>query len=182
MIARQLLASLLVAALAGCSTPPADGRYSQQALPDRMSFAPVAQLLVVRCGSLECHGTPARNMRLYGSAGLRWSSTDRPLEPPCDTQDEVDQDYESVVGLEPETISAVVAAGGIDPQRLTMVRNARGTEAHKGGQIWTPGDDSDTCLTSWLAGNPNANECAKAMTRVLPGGSSNPLLQCLAQH
>ena len=168
--------------LAGCNIPPSDAQYTPQALPDQGSFPPVAQLLVVRCGSVECHGTPGRNLRLYGSAGLRWSSSDRPLVPPCDTQDEVAQDYESVVDLEPETMSAVVAAGGANPQQLTMVRKARGTEAHKGGTIWTEGDDSDTCVTSWLAGNANESACVRGMTGVLPGGASNPLLvQCLGQ-
>jgi hypothetical protein len=132
-------------------------------------------------GSRELHGTPARKLRLYGSAGLRWSPSDRPFVPPCDTQGEVDQDYESVVGLEPEALSAVVAAGGTSPEQLTLARKARGTESHKGGQIWTQGDDSDTCLTSWLAGKANSNACAKGMAVVLPGGSSNPLLQCLTQ-
>jgi hypothetical protein len=178
MIVRGLLALSSLVAVAACSSPASDARYSQQALPDRASFSPVAQLLVVRCGSLLCHGTPARNLRLYGSAGLRWSSGDRPLVPVCDTQAEVDQDYESVVGLEPETMSAVVAAGGLNPERLTLVRKARGTEAHKGGQIWTQGDDSDTCLTSWLAANADPSACARGMAAVLPTGPSNPLVQC----
>jgi hypothetical protein len=165
-----------------CSVPPSNAQYTPQSLPDPGSFPPVAQLLVVRCGSLDCHGTPARNLRLYGSAGLRWSPSDRPLIPVCDTTDEVAQDYESVVDLEPETMSAVVAAGGANPQELTMVRKARGTEAHKGGTIWTAGDDSDTCLTSWLAGKPDEGGCVRGMAGVLPGGSSNPLLaQCLVQ-
>jgi hypothetical protein len=62
-----------------------------------------------------------------------------------------------------------------------MVRKARGTESHKGGQIWTQGDDSDTCLTSWLAGQVNESACATGMAGVLPSGASNPLLQCFAQ-
>jgi hypothetical protein len=181
MTMRQLIAGVSLVALAGCSIPPSDPQYTPQDLPDPASFPPVAQLLVVRCGSLDCHGTPARNLRLYGSAGLRWSSSDRPFVPLCDTEDEVAQDYESVVDLEPETMSAVVAAGGVAPQELTMVRKARGTESHKGGQIWTQGDDSDTCLTSWLAGQVNESACATAMAGVLPSGASNPLLQCLAQ-
>jgi hypothetical protein len=179
MTARRLRTALSLLALAGCSTPPADGRYIREALPDRSSFPPVAELLDVRCGSLDCHGTVARNLRLYGSAGLRASAKDRPLVPPCDTQDEVDQDYESVVGLEPQTMSAVVASGGTDPERLTMVRKARGTESHKGGKIWSEGDPSDTCLTSWLAGSANSNACIQGMASVLPDASSNPLLQCI---
>ena len=183
MIVRLRVASALLVVLAGCSAPPPDGRYDPQALPDRVAFPPVAELLVVRCGSLLCHGTVGRNMRLYGSAGLRLSPGDRPLVPTCDTPDEVDQDYESVVSLEPEAMSAVVAAGGANPEQLTMVRKARGTEAHKGGAIWTQGDDSDTCLTSWLAGNTSASACAAGVASVLPGGPSgapNPLLKCLS--
>jgi hypothetical protein len=178
LVARVWLVSL--APLAGCSIPPSNAQFTPD-LPDQASFPPVAQLLVVRCGSLDCHGTPARNMRLYGSAGLRWSAADRPLVPLCDTTDEVAQDFESVVDLEPEAMSAVVAAGGANPQQLTMVRKARGTESHKGGQIWTQGDDSDTCLTSWLASNVNESACFNAMAGVLPGGSANPLLTCLAE-
>lgn len=181
MTERWLLACVSFVATAACSMPTADGTYVQQSLPDRASFPPVAQLLDVRCGSLDCHGTIARNLRLYGSAGLRWAPSDRPLVPRCDTQAEVDQDYESVVGLEPEAMSAVVASGGADPDRLTMVRKARGVESHKGGQIWSQGDDSDTCLTSWLSGDTNSKACATGMASVLPGGSSNQLLQCLVQ-
>ncbi len=166
-------------ALTACSTPPADSRFTQQSLPDAGAFPPVAELLVVRCGSLTCHGTVARNMRLYGSAGLRLASGDQPFAPPCDTPDEVAQDYGSVVGLEPETMSDV-AAGTADAGALTLVRKARGTEAHKGGQVWTQGDDSDTCLVSWLTGHPNAVSCATGLASVLPGGSSSPLLKCVS--
>ena len=180
MTGRGLLACASLAAMAACSVPAADGTYVPGALPDRASFPPVAQLLDVRCGSLDCHGTTARNLRLYGSAGLRWSAIDRPFVPACDTVAEVDQDYESVVGLEPAPMSAVVSARGADPDQLTMVRKARGIESHKGGQIWSQGDDSDSCLTSWLAGAANATACARGMASVLPNGSSNPLLECLA--
>jgi hypothetical protein len=132
---RGLLACASLAAMAACSVPAADGTYVPGALPDRASFPPVAQLLDVRCGSLNCHGTTARNLRLYGSAA--------------------------------------------DPDQLTMVRKARGIESHKGGQIWSQGDDSDSCLTSWLAGAANATACARGMASVLPNGSSNPLMECL---
>jgi hypothetical protein len=78
-------------------------------------------------------------------------------------------------------MSAVVSAGGQDPQQLTMVRKARGSEAHKGGQIWTQGDDSDTCVTSWLAGGESLSACSKAVAGVLPGAAPNPLLKCLTR-
>lgn len=182
MNARLPAAASAVVVLWACSTPPSDARYTPSALPDRASFPPVAELLVVRCGSLDCHGTVGRNLRLYGSAGLRWSSSDRPLVPPCDTPDEVDQDYQSVVGLEPEAMSAVVAAGGARPEQLTMVRKARGTENHKGGAVWAAGDASDTCLTAWLAGQAAASSaaCSSALASALPGAQTNPLVSCLA--
>lgn len=173
-----LIASILVTA---CSVPPADSRYAPLDLPPASSFGPVAELLDVRCGSLDCHGTIARNLRLFGSAGLRWAPGDRPLVPLCDTTDEVAQDYESVVDLEPEVMSRVVAGGGTDPGALTMVRKARGTEAHKGGAIWSTGDDSDRCLTSWLASSTDASACQRALQSVLPGGASNPLIGCLTR-
>ena len=66
-----------------------------------------------------------------------------------------------MVGLEPEVMSAVVSQGGAQPERLTLVRKARGTEAHKGGSLMNAGDDRDVCLTSWLAGKTDTVACAK---------------------
>ncbi len=171
---------LLVAlGVSACSAPPADSRYVQTALPDPASFPPVAQLLTFRCGTVDCHGSALRNLRLYGSSGLRLSASDRPFVPVCDTQAEIDQDYLSVVGLEPATMSAVVADHGASPERLTMVRKARGAESHKGGPIWAQGDASDVCLTSWLAGQTSASSCANALAALLPTGASDPLSQCI---
>jgi hypothetical protein len=59
------------------------------------------------------------------------------------------------------------------------VRKARGTESHKGGPIWSTGDDSDTCLTSWLAGLTDASACERAVQGVVPGGANDPLVGCL---
>jgi len=174
--ATRLFALAFAVCAAGCSTPPSDSRYVQTALPNRAEFPPVGQLLALRCGTLDCHGTTFRNLRIYGSAGMRLAATDSPFVPTCDTSNEDDQDYLSVVGLEPETMSAVVNGG--DPGMLTMVRKARGSEAHKGGQIWIVGDASDACLTSWLEGHADAAVCATAAASFLPAPTSNPLTQC----
>jgi hypothetical protein len=172
-------ACALSGALCGsCASPPPDGRITQSRLPDAAAFGPVAAMLDVTCGTLDCHGTAFRNLRLVGSAGLRLTPGDTPLVPLCDTADEVSQDYLSVVGLEPEAMTEVASGG--DPSLLTMVRKARGTEAHKGGALWSQGDDSDTCLTSWLGGHASAAACQRALPGALPGGASNPLTQCLA--
>jgi hypothetical protein len=157
-------------ALSACTLPAPDGRVVPE-LPDRAAFPELAQVLVRHCGTLDCHGMVGRNLRLYGSEGLRWAASDQPLSPPCTTVDEVDQDYAAVVGLEPEVLSAVVADGGAHPERLTLVRKARGAEAHKGGAPLIEGDDGDLCLTSWLASQIQTDACLRAL----------PATDCLAQ-
>jgi hypothetical protein len=162
--------ALLVAIVAvpiafACSTPPSDGRVTET-VPDRAQFAPVAGMLVDRCGSLDCHGTIFRNLRLFGAAGVRLDhdASQGFLCGQETTQSELDEDFASVVGLEPEVMSAVVSQGGAQPERLTVVRKARGTEAHKGGSLMNAGDDRDACLTSWLAGKTDTVACAKVQT------------------
>ena len=53
---------------------------------------------------------------------------------------------------------------GEHPELLTFVRKARGTEAHKGGTLITPGDDQDVCITSWLAGH-DRSDCVRRRDR-----------------
>jgi hypothetical protein len=48
---------------------------------------------------------------------------------------------------------------GAHPELLTFVRKPRGTEAHKGGTLYAPGDPPDVCITSWLAGKTDTNAC-----------------------
>jgi hypothetical protein len=160
----------LLTALGACAVPAADAR-THELVPDRASFAPVAQVLERKCGSLDCHGSSYRNLRVYGNESLRFATGDRPLMPACTTADEVEQDYLSAVGLEPEAMSAVVADGGAHPERLTVVRKARGAEAHKGGAPLIEGDDGDLCLTSWLASQIQTDACLRAL----------PATDCLAQ-
>jgi hypothetical protein len=163
-----------------CAIPPTDGRYTPAKLPDESTFPPVANLLSVRCGAIACHGTKARNLQIYGSTGLRWLSTDRPFYPSCNTAEEDTQTYDSVVGLEPENMSAVASGG--DPALLTMVRKARGTEDHKGGQIWTTGDDSDLCLTSWLQGSPSTEDCESAVGEAVSVEARPSFLCCFGKE
>ncbi len=113
------------------------------------AFRPVAEVLLDRCGTLECHGSKYRNMRLFGFGSARLDANHRP-DAPGTTQAEVDRDYESVVSLEPDIIQRVVLEGGRAPERLTFIRKARGAEAHKGGQAIGADDLADACLTSWL--------------------------------
>lgn len=146
-----------------CSVPPSDARNTEET-PDTASFPPVASMLIQACGSLDCHGTVARNLRLYGDTSLRYSPTDLPTIAIPTTGVEVAQDYQSVVGLEPEIMSQVVASGGANPERLTFYRKALGIESHKGGAVVVRGDARDLCITTWLQGSADASECAAALS------------------
>ena len=82
------------------------------ASPDFVSCRPtkassrVADAMQPSCGTLDCHGQPDRNLRLYGGRGLRLdpvkASKDGDTEPP-----EYEANYWSVVALEPEILSTV---------------------------------------------------------------------------
>jgi hypothetical protein len=148
--------------LGACAMPETDGRIDGK-VPERDAFEIVAQVLERHCGSLDCHGSSYRNLRVYGNEGLRLETTDRPLSPECTTMDEVEQDYDSLVGLEPEILTAVVVDKGARPERLTFIRKARGTEYHKGGALMKAGDGIDACLTSWLASQVNEDACMRAL-------------------
>jgi len=150
-----------------CSAPSPDARFVATP-PDRATFPPVAEELVHRCGTLDCHGSSSRNLRIYGSTGLRLDPGDRPSATQASTPAEIDRDFDGIVGLEPEILSEVIASGGAAPERLTLVRKARGGEEHKGGAPFTAGDDQDKCLTSWLAGHADADACARALALPIP--------------
>ncbi len=154
----------------GCSTAPADARITL-AVPfsSEAAFGPVADYLDHRCGSLDCHGNTARNLRIWGCYGLRLDDTAAPI---CSlsmggqktTAAEHQATYRSLVGLEPTAMSAVVLDRGQDPELLTFVRKARGEEEHKGGALIAPGDAQDVCITSWLAGQTNTTACGSAIS------------------
>jgi hypothetical protein len=143
-------------------TFPSSTATNDVTTPDLATFPPVADLLGKRCGTLDCHGSAYRNLRVYGSLGLRLAPNDRPLSKGQTTPDEYDADFESIIGLEPELMSDVVTSGGASPDRLTFVRKARGTEAHKGGSLMQAGDPEDECITSWLAGHTDIAGCTAA--------------------
>lgn len=153
----------IAAAAFACSVPSSEARFDEQT-PDTGSFPPVAAMLIQACGTLDCHGTVGRNLRLYGDTGLRYSPIDVPSTLIPTTTDEIAQDFESVVGLEPEITSQVVASGGANPERLTFYRKARGLESHKGGTVVAQGDPRDVCITTWLQGHASASACNAALS------------------
>jgi hypothetical protein len=131
------------------------------AAPPRLGFENVADAMQPSCGTLDCHGQQDRNLRLVGARGLRLAPTAVPGEGQTDAA-EYEADYWSIVALEPETLAAVVADKGRRPERLILIRKARGSTRHKGGQLMQPGDDLDQCLVEWLKGNIAQDACANA--------------------
>jgi hypothetical protein len=132
-------------------------------------FGTVADYLEHRCGSLDCHGQADRNLRIWGCEGMRLDPSDIPscnrlLGGRPTTTDEHQATYRSLVGLEPSVMTEVVQDHGQDPELLTFVRKAIGTEPHAGGQLITPGDAQDVCITSWLAGDTNTTACIAAVS------------------
>lgn len=142
-----------------CSSPDTDARIDPVG-PSVEQFAFVAPMMVRRCGSIDCHGSRFRNLRIYGYGGLRVDA--RPDNPLRVTPQEAKATYDSVVGLEPEVMRDVVKSGGDAPERLTLVRKAREEEEHKGLKLITKGDDADVCLTSWLKGAVVVEACNKS--------------------
>jgi hypothetical protein len=157
------LAPLVVVGAFGCSGAPNDARIGIDA-PDRASFDHVGMYLEHRCGSLDCHGNRQRNLQLWGGEGMRLAPEAGITGDPLDTTpEELDASYRSIVGLEPAVMSAVVHGHGAQPNLLTFVRKARGTESHKGGALIKPGDDQDKCIASWLKGAVDDDACTNAL-------------------
>ena len=125
------------------------------------TFGPVSEVLVVRCGSLDCHGSKYRNYRLVGAGAGRLDPTATP-DGAKTTDAEIAYNYGSTLGVEPETMREVAAAKGAGAEKLTLVRKARGEEAHKGDRRIVPGDPADRCLLSWLSGATDTTACAAA--------------------
>ena len=162
----------VVTVTAACAFAPGNEREGVVG-PDLGQYesSGVGDYIEHRCGSLDCHGQATRNMVIYGCDGLRLDPDgSQGLLSGCDTTDsnpstttgEYEASYRSIVGLEPNVMTAVVTSGGAHPELLTFIRKARGWDAHKGGALIVPGDDQDVCLTSWLAGSADATACGNA--------------------
>jgi hypothetical protein len=164
-----------VPACQGQISEPGGGGGVRQGLlaPPRTNFEQVADAMQPHCGTLDCHGQVGRNMRLYGGRGLRLAPGANPLDGDT-TQAEYDATFWSVVGLEPETMTVVIEDKGANPERLSLIRKARGHERHKGGTLMNVGDPLDQCLTAWLAGVVIEAPCRVAATYAAPGTVAAP--------
>ncbi len=162
----QLSVSLLALLLGGCSFPEIVA-VDQLHVPDRAQWKPVADAMQQSCATLDCHGQVGRNLRLYGGQGLRLAVDANPLVDPT-TDLEYQADYDSVIGLEPEALDQVVTEAGRDPERLSLVRKARGHERHAGGVQMLEGDPLDVCLVSWVSGTTDTDSCNRVSNAARP--------------
>ena len=158
----RLLAIAIIAAsgaAASCSGPSKgelerkvtilDAGGGQRASPGSFRANGVNLVFEKRCGSLDCHGDVARNLRIYSSRGLRLPN-DAGLVPGSGdtTLDEITANYQSIMTLEPEATNAVIEGG--DPYQLLIVKKPLEIERHKSGPIIRQGDDAERCIVSWL--------------------------------
>ena len=164
---------LTVCVLTGCAGPIDPAESVQIATRDR--FELVSGVLEASCGSLDCHGQVGRNLRIYSQLGLRQDASKFPgLGAGVVSAREIESNYRAATSLEPELLSLVVRDQGKDPERLTLIRKARGAEEHKGGKAIVSGGAADRCLISWLASRVDESACADgaviARPEVVPPG------------
>jgi hypothetical protein len=152
--------------LCGVGCTPSNDRATYLA-PDRESFSSVSPMLEAHCGSLDCHGQEGRNFRIWNQSGMRLSADDISGVDSGTRPAEVDANYASLITIEPEILDAVVRDHGANPERLTLVRKARGSEHHKGGSAISRGSPADECLVSWLGGAVNETACADPKSKAV---------------
>ncbi len=138
--------------LTACAAPDKgelELQVSTRGSPGSFRGAGVSTVFERRCGSLDCHGSTARNLRIYSIDGLRLPN-DAGLTPGQGdtTNDEITANYQSIMTLEPEATNAVVAGG--DPYTLLVMKKPLALEKHKGGPSLRRGDDAERCIVSWL--------------------------------
>jgi len=130
--------------------------------------ASVSEFMSRRCGTLDCHGSELRSMRLYGQFGLRGPAEGNVAGGKATTLAELKANYGSVCTVEPEKTSAAVDDDGQSAELLLVVQKARGVEAHKGGAVVRPGSNGDNCIAGWLRGD-SAATVATACQAALDG-------------
>jgi hypothetical protein len=132
--------------------------------PDQNEFTTVSPVFERRCGTLDCHGQVGRPLRIYGGLGLRIPN-DAGNTPGtgATTPDEITANYRSVIGLEPEEMSRVIANED-PPTDLLILAKPLMLESHKGGPAMASGDSAETCITSWIKGKGvDTAACAAAV-------------------
>lgn len=147
-----VLPCFLLAVVAACDTPEKgilERSVSSRASPNSFRAAGVSTVFERRCGSLDCHGSSGRNLRIYSGRGLRLPNEGGLAVGVGETtEDELTANYQSILTLEPEETNRVLEGG--DPMKLLIVKKPLAIEKHEGGQMIRQGDDAERCITSWL--------------------------------
>lgn len=158
--------------LVGCAAAAAcaDSPSSKDAIPtmaitgpagvppgaDPTAFRTVEPVFERRCGSLDCHGTLARGLRIYSTNGLRVPNEAGILPGSgATTADEFNANYASLIGLEPEKMNTFLATSprtADDAYKLVILSKPLELERHKGGPALTKGGPAEQCITTWLVG------------------------------
>ncbi|MFO0739799.1 MAG: hypothetical protein U0270_28125 [Labilithrix sp.] len=166
MIRRGMAVGGLWAALLDCSAHDA-APSPVLPLPPEDSFAVVSSVLEPNCGTLDCHGSSARNLRIYGKRGLRADGRTSVGDGDT-TPEEIHETFRSIVSLEPERLSEVFTRRGEGVERWLVVSKARGRERHIGGIRLPEGSAGDRCLVTWASGSVDASACTSDVFGPIP--------------
>lgn len=142
--------------LAACD--PSEGPRMTASVPSDEDFSAVSRVLELRCGSLDCHGAPARNFRIYGHFGLRHNGSDVPGGR-ATTEEEVMETYASIILLQPEVLHRVFTGDAALNEWIVFAKG-QGLYEHQGGPALPPGGDAELCLVSWARGDVDVEACA----------------------
>ena len=161
---------LLLLVLAACASTPSTSSLPVAEL-DLPSYAASVQPVVERrCGSVDCHGTLPRGLRVYGKNSLRLANDAGAVVGSGDTTaEEARTTYQSILGLEPEKTDAFAAKSprtAADAYDLLFLAKPLSLERHRPGASLKKGEPAERCMTSWLVG-PNGAVDAAACTDAL---------------
>jgi hypothetical protein len=158
------LATLALAAALACSGPSSNQTFVPT-FPDPAMYPLVSDALELHCGTLDCHGSIARNMRMYGVNGLRAD----PRELLGTTDVEYQDNYEAIVSIQPEALTDIVKSRGNGFDKWIVVTKGTNAEYHKGGERMKKGDVTYNCLKSWVLGAVDMDACGMSAGVVTPG-------------
>lgn len=168
MKSRIAAAAVLFAALAGLTSGclgddatatqtfkcPSRESFTGEPADGGASVVAVSTFMERRCGTLDCHGSMFRPMRLLGRYGLRDPAQKNVTGGAPTTAAELDANYAAVCNVEPEQMNKAIEDFGQSAEKLLVLQKARGVEGHKGGTIVTQGTPGDDCILGWLRGDP----------------------------
>jgi hypothetical protein len=163
---RFAVAAVIVAALVGAASGclgddaaatqmfkcPSRATFTGEPADGGADVVAVSAFMERRCGTLDCHGSTLRPMRLLGKYGLRDPAQKNVTGGAATTAAELDQNYAAVCNVAPEQMDKAATDFGQSAEKLLVLQKARGVEGHKGGTIVTKGTPGDDCLLGWLSG------------------------------